>query len=141
MVSEDIERFPVLANADCFEVIDSLPSFDTLKDRGFLAPPVSRDDEHNVPADRFFGSVPKHPLRALIPAGDYAVQIFADDRVVGGIHDRSQQTGCSLGQFPLGNIHAGRVKEDHLPLIVENGIEREIHNVLGAVRPMIGKLS
>src|SRR6266404_2770525 len=88
----NVEFSTVLAYADSFEMVDSLASLESLKNLCFLVPAVGRNDERNVPADRLLCGVPEHSPRTFIPAGDDAIQILADDRVVRGIHDRSQQS-------------------------------------------------
>ena len=58
---------------------------------------IGWNDQCHVLADRFLGRITEQALRTLIPAGDDAVEIFADDGVVGAIHNGSQQAGVSLG--------------------------------------------
>jgi hypothetical protein len=58
----------------------------------FLGLPVLRDDHPDRLADRFLGCVAEHPLRRPVPRRDDAVEVLADDGVVGGINDAREMT-------------------------------------------------
>ena len=53
----------------------------------FLAPPVGRNDQRDRLADRLGCGVAEHPLGAAVPGHDDAVEVLADDRVVGRFDD------------------------------------------------------
>src|SRR5262245_5194136 len=40
----------------------------------------------------------------MVPAGDDAVERFADDGVVGGVYDRSEQGGAAFGSLAVGDL-------------------------------------
>ncbi len=64
-----------------FQFIDSFPPRDAFKYHGFLIETLARDQGCNRFADHFFGGVSKKLFRSLVPAGDNAVEIFADDGI------------------------------------------------------------
>src|ERR1700676_4681249 len=99
-----IEQGPILAHADSLEMIDSLASSESLNNLHFFVPSILGNDQGNVLAYGFFAGVAEHSLRTVIPAGDDAVQSLADDCVVGGIHDSSQQLACSPSNPSFGAI-------------------------------------
>jgi hypothetical protein len=51
---------------------------------------IARRQDRDVLSDRLFRRVAVNALGSLVPTGDSAVQVFADDRVLGGIDNRGQ---------------------------------------------------
>ena len=60
---------------------------DVAKDLIFFRAPLEREDQRDRLADGFGLGVAEHPLGGGIPRHDHAVQVFADDRIVGRLHD------------------------------------------------------
>ena len=84
----NIQGASVLADADRFKMIDPLPAAELLQDFGFFIKTVRREQDGDGLADHFLGGVAEHSLGGLIPTSDDAVEVFADDGVVGGGDDR-----------------------------------------------------
>src|ERR1700730_1204388 len=95
----NIKRRAVLAYPDSFEMINALTSPEPLKNHCFLVLAISGNNEHNALADSLFSRVAEQPLRTFIPTGDHTIQVLADDGIVRGTYDSSQQTGRSFGLF------------------------------------------
>ena len=89
-VSEIGMQRAVLPLADRLEVRDRLARADARQDDVFFGLAVRRDDHPNRPADGFGRRVAEHPLGGPVPGRDDAVQILADDRVVGRFDDGDQ---------------------------------------------------
>ena len=53
-------------------------------------------DRHRF-ADDFLRRIAKNPLRPLVPAGDDAIEVFADDGVVGGF-DNGRNSLCCVAR-------------------------------------------
>src|SRR5215813_6576692 len=90
-------------------------AFATLEPRqnfSFFLLAVRRNEHRNGPADGFLGRVAEQALRAFVPTGDNAVEVYADNCVVRGIDNRSQCTDSSIGALPLGHIFDR--EENHL---------------------------
>jgi hypothetical protein len=83
----DIQGAAVFAEADGFKVIDTLPAAKLIQYFGFFIEAIGWEKDGDGLADHFFGGVAEHSLGGLIPAFDDAVEIFADDGVVGGGND------------------------------------------------------
>jgi hypothetical protein len=54
--------------------------------------------------DGFFRSVAKYPFRTLIPTRDDAIKFLADDGIIGGGYNGSQQTRYFFCLLPLAHI-------------------------------------
>src|SRR4051812_11158395 len=67
-------------------MIDALTSSDTRYNLTFFALPILRDHKRDGLTNCLAGRVAEDALRTLIPAGDDAVQILANNRVVAGLH-------------------------------------------------------
>ena len=65
-------------------MLDPLAAPDTRQDLGLLAAMVRGDDHGDRVADGLGGGVAEEPFGATVPALDDAVQVLADDGVVGG---------------------------------------------------------
>ncbi len=89
----DVHIAAVLALAHRLVVVDAVAAPDALQDAGLLVQPLRRDQDDDGPADDLLRPVPEQPLCARVPAGDHAVQVLADDRVVGGGDDGGEMRG------------------------------------------------
>ncbi|MGA8503278.1 MAG: hypothetical protein WB683_17125 [Candidatus Sulfotelmatobacter sp.] len=56
--------------------------------------------------DGFFSGVPKYAFCTLIPTRDDAIEVLADDGIIGGGYDGSQQTRYFFGLLWLAHILA-----------------------------------
>ncbi len=91
------ERGPVFSAPDGFIVADGLTGTDLAKDEVFLVLSVGGNDHANRPADRLGSGVAKHPLGRCIPRLDDAVQVLADDGVVGRVDDLREMAKRQIG--------------------------------------------
>jgi hypothetical protein len=92
----NVEQAAVLAHADRLEMVDPLASRQSLNNRSFYVTMITGNNGRDVLANRLFRSVPEQAFCALIPTGDYAIQIFAHNRIVRRFHNGGQQTGRLL---------------------------------------------
>src|SRR3954469_14105820 len=88
----DVQQCSVFAPAYGLKMLNALTGAEAGQYLRFFSLPVVWNQQFRYSfADRFFGRVPKQPLRAPVPSCDYAVQILADDGVLGRIHNRTQE--------------------------------------------------
>ena len=69
--------------------------------------------------DGFFGGVSKYPFRTLVPTRDDAIEVLADNGIIGGGYNRSQQTRYLFCLLGLAHILLRRF--NHLRLSSHNG--------------------
>ena len=81
-----IER-SILAAADGLEVVEAIAAANAGQRLVFLGLAILRDQPPDRRADHLGGGVAEHPLGRLVPGLDDAVEVLADDRVVGGLDD------------------------------------------------------
>ena len=70
------------------------------EDLDLLVQPFRGDDDSDGLADDLGGRVAKHRRGCLIPRNDDAVQVFADDGVVGGFCDGREPRARRVGRHP-----------------------------------------
>src|SRR5215475_797930 len=85
-------------------MLNALTPPDLLNNLRLFVQPVRRNQNGAGLAYRLLSRVAEHPLRALVPTSDDAVEVFAQNRVVRGIYDGAQQSGHLLPLFPLGDV-------------------------------------
>ena len=88
-----------------------------------LALPVGRNDDPDRPPDRLVGGVAEHPLGGAIPRADDAVEVLADDRVVGRFDDLGEiatAEGIGIGRHGGLNVPDAGV------------VTRSLTNLIGA---------
>src|SRR5437773_10693335 len=65
---------------------------------------IRRDQDGDRFADNFSSRVAKEPFRFFVPTGDCLIEIYAYDRVTGGLNDRSQAAVSVFGALLLGDV-------------------------------------
>ena len=98
----DVDAAAVFADADGFEMIDAFAPADFRQNGGFFVESLGRQQNQNRLADDFVGGVAEDALGGRVPTEDDAVEIFADDRVVGSGNDGGQPRLQFVG------LHDGR---------------------------------
>src|SRR5687768_8968673 len=68
-------------------MIDTFAPANAAENAGFFVGALGRDENGDVLADGFVGSIAKDAFGAAVPTGNDAVKVFADDRVVGELDD------------------------------------------------------
>src|ERR1700761_8267863 len=91
----------VAVNPDRLEAVDPLAATNPAQNVGFLMLQLGRDELGNGLTHHLSGAVAEQALRALIPGGDDAIEIFADDAVLRGLNN-SRQAGTRLHEIALG---------------------------------------
>src|SRR4029434_6024817 len=92
----------IFTQADGFEMVHTFATLEPRENVRLFVLAVRRNEHRNGLADGFLGRVAEQTLRAFIPTGDNAVEVFANDGVVRGIDNRSQLSGDDIGVLPLG---------------------------------------
>jgi hypothetical protein len=64
----------------------------SLNNRSFFVTMIRGNNQHDVLANRLFRGVPEQAFCALIPTGDYAIQIFAHNRIARRFRNGGRQT-------------------------------------------------
>src|SRR6478672_2613559 len=85
-------------------MLDPLAAFQPRQNVRLLVLPTRRYQKHDRLADRFLRSVAEQALRALIPALNDAIEVLADDGVIGGIYDRGQPGRRGLGALARSDV-------------------------------------
>ena len=105
MLSETWTVTSVLAQSHGFVILDRLAAADLAQDVAHLGPPLGRDDEIDVLADRFRRGESEQAFGGRIPAGDRAIERFRDDGVMGRF-DRGAEQTLALGEAIAGGLGA-----------------------------------
>src|SRR5579863_2708804 len=100
----NIQQSPVFSFADGFEMINALPPSEGCENTSLFFETVWRDDQSNMLANRFFGSVTKNSLCGFVPIDDDAVEILRDNGILRGFDDGSEATLYLLGSLALANV-------------------------------------
>jgi len=80
----------VLCDSNCFEMVYPFAFAKACKNLRLLFQSVRRNDDCDGLANRFFRLLSEKPLRTRIPGLDDAVQVLADDCIVGRFNNRSK---------------------------------------------------
>ncbi len=141
---------PVFGYAHGFEMLDVLSVTDTLQYlRDFVLVIVGRQ-QRDRPADYLFSRVAVNMFRAFVPVGNDAVQILADDRVLGGIDDQGEamlifpelpvlpvaQLLVRAAQFPFDSYTVADIAycaEHHDSIVGRNRTQADLDGKLRAV--------
>src|SRR5438045_5924145 len=65
---------------------------------------IRRDQDGDRFADNFSSRVAKEPFRFFVPTGDRLIEIYAYDRVTGGLNDRSRAAVSVFGALLLSDV-------------------------------------
>src|ERR1700675_4330161 len=103
-------------------MVGPLALLQAFNNRSFFVTTVEGNNQGDILADRFFRSIAEQSFCALIPTGDYAIQIFAHNRIVRRFHDGSQQTGRLLSPLVLSDVHHGTHELNKVARWTENGM-------------------
>src|SRR5204863_4119141 len=82
----DVEQAAILAAANGLVMVDALTAPNAVEYGGLLVVALGRYENGHGLANDLFALVAEEPLRRAVPAGDDAIEILADDRIVGGLH-------------------------------------------------------
>ena len=83
---ETLIRRPSLQRPIVSKCSISFAAADSVQNLGLFRPTIAGNKHGNRLADRLRRGVAENALGALIPSINYSVEIFADDRVVGGFN-------------------------------------------------------
>ena len=86
----DIDQFAALGETHSFKVLDAASGTNAFNDGLLVGMEVLRNKLENRRANHLFCRIAEEARSSRIPAGDDAVQVFAQDYVVGGFDDRRQ---------------------------------------------------
>ena len=95
-----VDEATVLAAADGFKMIDALAAPDASENDWLLVLQILRDDDGDRFADDLLRRITEQPSGAGIPADDDAIEVFADDRIVGQFDD-ARELPARLFTLPL----------------------------------------
>ena len=94
----DVDALAILANADCFVMVDAFAGANPAQDVVLFLVELRRNDQADRLPDRLSLGVPEDPLGRPIPGGDRPGEVLADDGVVGRCHDaRKPEMGDVVG--------------------------------------------
>jgi hypothetical protein len=82
------QRFEADSLANRFIRLDALAPADAFDDFKFLITAVMWNQDRDRLADKLFGGIAKQALRSGVRSGDNTIEVFAYDRIVGGLDNR-----------------------------------------------------
>src|SRR5437660_7125403 len=85
-------------------VFDALTPANALHDLLIFLPASRREEYRDVLADYSLFAIAINTLSCLIPTGDEAVEIFAENGIVRGLHDGCQHSQATLSGLALGYL-------------------------------------
>ena len=91
--NRNVNKRSIFAATHGLKVLDPLAQADAPENVWFLVVTIWWDDREDGRANHLFGRVAKESLCTLVPAGDNAIEVFADDGVVRALDDRGEQAG------------------------------------------------
>src|SRR5262249_15121417 len=91
-----VQKAPVFVPTHSLVMIDAFADHNPGQNTRLLVLAARRKQDRHRAADRLLGGVTEQTFCAGIPGLDYAIQILADDRVVGVLDDRNQLRGGAL---------------------------------------------
>ena len=100
----NVNQPAVLAAPDRLVVLDARAGPDALQDLRFFALEMIGNDRGDRLADHFFGGISEQSLGARIPADDHAVEVLADDGVVGQFHDAGELPARLFAAALIGDV-------------------------------------
>src|SRR5581483_3897195 len=98
----DVEELAGFGAADGIEVLDTLAGSDLGDDHGLVAMQMLGDEGEDGFADDLLGGVAEDALGGFVPAGDDAVEVLADDGVVGAFDDGGELAEALGVEVPVG---------------------------------------
>src|SRR5260370_981768 len=101
----DVYQTPVLTLADGFVMFDALAAPNALDDRFLFVLVFWRDQNLDVLANYLFGHVAKDSLGRAVPGDDSAIEVLADNCVVGRLNDGCEALRSNLSTLSLRHIH------------------------------------
>src|ERR1700759_659542 len=118
-------------------MVDALATSDARQDSALLVLAVVRNDDRDGLPDRLRGRVAENPLRTAVPAGDDAVQVLADDRIVARFDDGGEPAKSLLAVakrrldlLAFGDVDAGRMQVDDRARGVADRMHRKVDDAL-----------
>jgi hypothetical protein len=96
-------------------MIDFFAAPDAVEDQILFGEPVRREQAQNGLADHFVGGITENRRGGPVPAGNDAVQILADDCVIGGFDDGGEVGARVLRGFEAADIHQHIDRADQRP--------------------------
>ena len=102
----NVDESAIFALADGIEMVDAFAAPDAGHDAVLFGEPVFRDDESDVAADRFLRRIAEDALGSGVPTGDDAIEVFADNHVVGRVHDGGEQAAGLIAGVALEDVRA-----------------------------------
>src|SRR5215212_8363738 len=115
-------------------MVDPLAAPYARENSGLLVFASWRKENGHGLAEDLTGAIAEQPLGARIPGPDDPVQILADDRIVGGFHDRDQLLRTLFGGAPRLFRPQSRDAEAELPRQRQRDVDLRFDEVM---RPVV----
>ena len=107
-------------------MVDAITAADAGENSGFLVEPIRRDQDVDRLSNDLLSFVSEQALGAAIPAPDYAVEILADDGIVGGLHNGGELPGRLLRTPAFGDVaHQAQKPTSALLELADASLHRE----------------
>src|SRR6202035_81457 len=96
-------------------MLDTFIVSQPFQDLLFFVVKLRRDNYGDRASNRLLRRESKNTHSCLVPTGDYAIQVFRDDGVIGGFDNRGKSKSCLLDSFALRDVFNHR---DEMPELV-----------------------
>src|SRR5579883_393423 len=93
-----VEQTPVFSATNGFKMLDPVAAADARKNAGLFALAIGGNEHSHRFSYRLLPAVAEQPFGTIVPGPDDAVEVFADDCVLGGFDDRGQLLCVALGK-------------------------------------------
>src|SRR6266480_2823020 len=100
----NVERRALLSAVYRLVANDALAPADPFHNFQLFILAIQRDQDGDLFADNFSSRVAKEPFRFFVPTSDRLIEIYAYDRVTGGLNDRSQAAVSVFGALLLSDV-------------------------------------
>src|SRR5439155_11050182 len=109
----DVHAAALFSHANGLVVLDPLARAYSVEDALRLVGHAGRGKARYGAPENLPGRIPEEALRSPVPADDVPFEGFADDRVVGGLHDGRELEPGLFGALPLepGALELDRVTD------------------------------
>ena len=116
-------------------MLNPLARANPAQDHRLLRMQLLRHQRQNRRPQNLLLAIPKRPLRRLVPARDHPIQILAQNRIIGRLHNRRQPRPRNL-QLPLVRYIPRNLRHpNHVLVAVPNRRDRQRHNNLPPILP------
>ena len=126
-----VEERSIFALADGLVMFDRLSAPDPFENAQLFVVPARWNQSRDRFSNNFFGLVAEETFGPVIPARDYSVEVFADDRVGGRFNDGGQAPARFLTPLAIGDV--AQIGCENRFIADAEGIDRQLDENFRAI--------